>query len=51
MRGVGYNQFFQLYALDISLALNHSATKTEVPKAMRGHILAGAELMGPYDRP
>jgi Raf kinase inhibitor-like YbhB/YbcL family protein len=45
-----HRYFFKLYALDISLDLPEGATKTDVEKAMAGHILAQAELMGRYER-
>lgn len=41
---------FVLYALDSTLALNAGATKAEVLKAMEGHILVQAELIGRYKR-
>jgi Raf kinase inhibitor-like YbhB/YbcL family protein len=43
-----HRYFFKLYALDTDLALQPGATKAEVEQAMRGHILASAELMGKY---
>ncbi|HEY6008241.1 MAG TPA: YbhB/YbcL family Raf kinase inhibitor-like protein, partial [Geobacteraceae bacterium] len=45
-----HRYFFKLYALDKSLGLPTSADKGEVERAMRGHILAEAELMGTYKR-
>jgi Raf kinase inhibitor-like YbhB/YbcL family protein len=45
-----HRYFFKLYALDTSLDLPEGATKTDVEKAMAGHILAQAELMGRYTR-
>jgi Raf kinase inhibitor-like YbhB/YbcL family protein len=41
---------FQLYALDEELELSEGASESEVRKAMKGHILAKAELIGIYDR-
>lgn len=41
---------FQLYALDTLLDLAPGMSKTEVIAAMRGHILAGAELVGQYGK-
>lgn len=46
-----HRYFFKLYALDKTLSLKEGADKTEVENAMKGHILASAELMGVYDRP
>ena len=48
--GPAHRYFFKLYALDAPLALTPGATKAEVEAAMRGHILAHAELMGRYKR-
>ena len=45
-----HRYFFKLYALDALLPLDASATKADVLKAMEGHILARAELMGVYQR-
>ena len=45
-----HRYFFKLYALDKVLSLKEGADKTEVETAMKGHILASAELMGLYDR-
>ena len=45
-----HRYFFKLYALDTELDLPEGATKVEVEKAMNGHILAEAKLMGRYER-
>jgi Raf kinase inhibitor-like YbhB/YbcL family protein len=45
-----HRYFFKLYALDITLNLKPGATKQDVAKAMEGHVLAHAELMGTYQR-
>jgi Raf kinase inhibitor-like YbhB/YbcL family protein len=46
-----HRYFFRLHALDVpSLGLPRGATRWEVEKAMRGHILDGTELMGLYER-
>jgi Raf kinase inhibitor-like YbhB/YbcL family protein len=45
-----HRYFFRLYALDSTLTLPASAGKGEVERAMKGHILAEAELMGMYKR-
>jgi Raf kinase inhibitor-like YbhB/YbcL family protein len=43
-----HRYFFKLYALDTKLPLKGTATKEELIVAMKGHILAEAELMGRY---
>lgn len=45
-----HRYFFKLYALDAKLGLPARSTKAQVEKAMEGHILAKAELMGRYER-
>lgn len=46
-----HRYFFRLYALDTELrSLPPGATKAEVLRAMDGHVLAEAELMGTYER-
>lgn len=45
-----HRYFFKLYALDIFLKLDANADKETVLKAMQGHVLASAELMGKYQR-
>jgi hypothetical protein len=49
-RGPAHRYYFKLYALDAKLALKSGATKADVERAMAGHILAQAELMGRYQR-
>lgn len=45
-----HRYFFKAYALDAMLNLPKSTTKAGMEKAMRGHILAKAELIGTYSR-
>lgn len=45
-----HRYFFKLYALDSMLPLPVGATKAQVESAMKGHILAEAQLMGKYSR-
>ena len=46
-----HRYFFHLYALDTTLDLPVKTGKTELERAMRGHILEEAVLMGRYERP
>ena len=48
--GKPHRYFFKLYALDSKLNLKSGATKADVERAMQGHILAQAELIGRYAR-
>jgi len=43
-----HRYYFKLYALDTVLDLKEGATKQELEAAMKGHILAKAELMGKF---
>jgi Raf kinase inhibitor-like YbhB/YbcL family protein len=45
-----HRYFFKLYALDASLPLKAGATKAQLEEAMKGHVLAQAELVGLYRR-
>ena len=49
-RGPAHRYFFKLYALDNVPDLKPGATKNELERAMRGHILDQGELMGMYGR-
>jgi len=48
--GKPHRYFFKLYALDSRLNLKAGATKLDVEQAMKGHVLAKAEVMGRYRR-
>jgi Raf kinase inhibitor-like YbhB/YbcL family protein len=48
--GNPHRYFFKLYALDAKLNLKAGATKADVERAMKGRILAHAELVGRYGR-
>ena len=48
--GPAHRYFFKLYALNATLGLKPGATKAELDNAMKGHILAEAELMARYGR-
>ncbi len=45
-----HRYFFKLYALDVELELDDTATKKDVEQAMQGHILEKAELIGLYKK-
>lgn len=49
-KGKPHRYFFKLYALDAKLNLKAGATKADVEGAMKGHILAHAEMIGRYGR-
>ena len=49
-RGSPHRYFFKVYALDIQLGLEPGVSKADVENAMRGHILAQAQIMGTYSR-
>jgi len=48
--GKPHRYFFKLYVLDTKLNLKAGATKADVERAMNGHVLAQAELIGRYGR-
>lgn len=48
--GKAHRYFFKLYALDSLLKLPEGSTKKQVEKAMEGHIIGNAELIGTYQR-
>jgi hypothetical protein len=48
--GRPHRYFFRLYALDGMLNLKTAARRKDVDQAMKGHVLAHAELMGVYGR-
>lgn len=45
-----HRYFFKLYALDTMLDLPIGSSKVDVERAMQGHILDQAELIGRYQR-
>lgn len=45
-----HRYFFKLYALDTMLLITKALTKAELERAMDGHILAQAELVGTYEK-
>ena len=47
---IGRHRYFhKLYALDITFDLR-GATKSQIERAIRGHVLANAELIGTYQK-
>jgi Raf kinase inhibitor-like YbhB/YbcL family protein len=48
---IGRHRYFhKLYALDRELQGLHKPTKAELEAAMKGHVLAEAELVGTYEK-
>jgi hypothetical protein len=45
-----HRYFFKLHALDTVLSDQHTPDKAALEKAMQGHVLAKAELMGTYQK-
>ncbi len=48
--GLAHRYFFKLYALGAGLKLPPRKTKADLLKAMEGHVLGQAELVGRYKR-
>jgi Raf kinase inhibitor-like YbhB/YbcL family protein len=48
--GKPHRYFFRLYALDANPALSPSPRKSDLLRAIQGHILAEAQLIGTYQR-
>lgn len=48
--GPPHRYHFRLFALDTRLDLKAGATRAELDRAARGHVIAEAELMGRYGR-
>lgn len=47
-KGGPHRYFLKLYALDRKIKLKAGATKAELERAMKGHILAEAEVVGRF---
>jgi Raf kinase inhibitor-like YbhB/YbcL family protein len=45
-----HRYYFKLYALDSMLSLKPKASKEQLLKAMKGHVLTEAQLIGKYKR-
>jgi len=48
--GKPHRYFFRLYALDTKLDLRAGSSRAELERAISGHVLAQAEVMGKYGR-
>ena len=48
--GRAHKYVLKIYALDTLLNLNPNGTKKDLEKAMEGHIISRAQLMGLYKR-
>lgn len=49
-RGPAHRYFFRLYALDAQITLPPRKVKVDLLKAIEGHVLGRAELLGRYQR-
>lgn len=49
-RGNAHHYYFRIYALDTVLSLPPSASRAELDRAMRGHVVSQGQLMGTYQR-
>lgn len=45
-----HRYFFKLYALDATIPATQRQTKAQVERAMAGHVVEQAELMGTYEK-
>jgi Raf kinase inhibitor-like YbhB/YbcL family protein len=45
-----HRYYFKLYALDHELSLKEGAGRVDLERAMSGHVVAQAQLIGRYDR-
>ncbi|MEN8261835.1 MAG: YbhB/YbcL family Raf kinase inhibitor-like protein [Nitrospirota bacterium] len=45
-----HRYFFKLYALDSSLRLDPKSKKTDLEKAMKGHVIEESQIIGLYKR-
>ncbi len=48
--GKPHRYTFKVYALDMELGLGANTTKSDLEKAMQGHILAKGQMIGLYHR-
>jgi Raf kinase inhibitor-like YbhB/YbcL family protein len=45
-----HRYIFRLYALDLKVGLPAGASREKLEQALKGHVLAVAELVGSYER-
>jgi Raf kinase inhibitor-like YbhB/YbcL family protein len=45
-----HRYLFRLYALDVDLDLRSGAAKADLERAIEGHVLTSADLVGTYER-
>jgi Raf kinase inhibitor-like YbhB/YbcL family protein len=45
-----HKYFFKVYALDVKLDININSKKSDLEKAMEGHVIAYGELIGLYKK-
>ena len=45
-----HRYYFKLYALDTTLQIPRTASKSDLENAMKGHTIADAQMMGRYKR-
>jgi len=45
-----HRYLFRLYALDVDLDLRSGAGKADLERAIEGHVLMAADLVGTYER-
>jgi len=48
--GKVHHYYFKIYALDAQLSLSEGTSKSHLEKAMQGHILDRAELIGTFQK-
>lgn len=48
--GGPHRYFFKLYALDITVTLPNGSLKSDLEKAIEGHVIGKAELVGTFQR-
>jgi len=49
-QGAAHHYFFKLYALDQPTGLKPKATRAQIDAAVKGHVLAEAELIGRFQK-